>query len=92
MKVTYETFARFVEIFGREGELAIEPGATLYSVLKQLSGTDEGRQKMLFDDAGSVRKYVIILRNKERIPSEKIQNEPVDDGDVITIYPPVSGG
>lgn len=92
MKVTYETFARFVEIFGREGELDIASGSTLYTALEQLAGTDEGKRKLLFDDAGSVRKYVIILRNKERIPSEKIREEPMADGDAITVYPPVSGG
>lgn len=91
MTVHYQTFARFVEFFGKEGDIDIIPGATIHSILEQLSGDDEKKRSLLFDDSGAIRRYVIILKNKERILNEE-RDSIVQDGDEIIIYPPVSGG
>ena len=91
MTVHYQTFARFVEFFGKEGEIEITPCATVRSILEQLSGNDEKKRSLLFDETGAIRRYVIVLKNKERISNEESESV-VQDGDELIIYPPVSGG
>ena len=92
MTIHYLTYARFVEFFGKEGDIEISEGYSLLDLLNKLTGTDEKRRSLLFDDSGKVRRYVIILKNKERISNEMVSEIPLQDGDEIILYPPVSGG
>lgn len=91
MNVKYTTYARFAEVFGKEGDLALADRATLGDALHVLCGTDQTKQGMLFDAGGGVRKYVILMVNRERIAPQELDTA-LHDGDEIILYPPVSGG
>ena len=92
MTIHYLTYARFVEFLGKEGDIEISEGYSLLDLLNKLTGTDEKRHSLLFDDSGKVRRYVIILKNKERVSNEMVSEILLQDGDEIILYPPVSGG
>jgi len=92
MRIRYQTFARFVEYFGKEGEIEGDSPLSILSAVSTLAGSDESKRKILFQESGEILKYVIILKNKERILNEKIGETFLDEGDELTIYPPVSGG
>ena len=92
MTIHYKTFARFIEFFGKEGDIELPENTSVLGVLNYLGGTDGKRRSLLFDESGAVRRYVIILKNNERILNEKVATTPVQNGDEIIVYPPVSGG
>ena len=92
MAVHYKTFARFIEFFGKEGDIEISDNSSVLDILKYLIGTDEKKKILLFNDDGTVRRYVILLKNNERILNENVADIMVNNGDEITVYPPVSGG
>lgn len=92
MTVHYQTYARFVEFFGKEGDVDVTPDLTVQGLLEHISGDDEKKRSLLFDDSGAVRRYVILLKNKERIQNEDAGTTLIHDGDEIILYPPVSGG
>lgn len=92
MRVKYQTFARFTEFFGKEGEIEGASPFSIQSALSTLAGEDDNRRRLLFQESGGVLKYVIILKNKERILNEKVGETLLSEGDELTIYPPVSGG
>ncbi len=91
MNVNYTTYARFAEVFGKDGNLTLEDTTTLGEALQTLCGTDQTKRGMLFDADGSVRKYVILMVNRERITADEL-DLALHDGDEIVLYPPVSGG
>lgn len=92
MNIHYVTYARFVEFFGKEGDIEVIGTSSIFDALQQLTGTDEKKQTLLFDENGIVRRYVILLKNGERIQNEDAHTLLLQDGDNLTIYPPVSGG
>ena len=92
MKVYYKTFARFVEFFGKEGDIELPEGSSVLETLNFLCSSDEKKRSLLFDENGMIRRYVIILKDNERLDNETISSTSLQEGDAITIYPPVSGG
>jgi sulfur-carrier protein len=92
MKVYYKTFARFVEFFGKEGDIELPGDSSVLDALNSLCSSDEKKRSLLFDENGLVRRYVIILKDNERLDNDTISKTSLQDGDGITIYPPVSGG
>lgn len=92
MRVRYQTFARFIEYFGKKGEIEGDSPLSILSAVRTLAEGDEKRRKVLFQESGEILRYVIILKNKERILNEKLGETFLDEGDELTIYPPVSGG
>jgi MoaD family protein len=92
MTIHYQTYARFAEFFGKEGDIEISADETLFDLLNTLVDNDEKKKSLIFDEAGNVRRYVIILKNKERILNDQTAGIILQDGDEIILYPPVSGG
>jgi len=92
MTIHYKTYARFVDFFGKEGDIEASEDASVLDLLNSLSGTDEKKRSLLFDESGRVRRYVIVLKNNERVLNEDVATIPVRDGDEVIVYPPVSGG
>jgi sulfur-carrier protein len=92
MSIHYQTYARFSEFFGKEGDIELSKDQSLLDLLNVLTGEDEKKRSLIFDESGKIRRYVIILKNKERILNEKTSEITLQDGDEIVLYPPVSGG
>lgn len=92
MKVRLRTFARFREVFGDGVEVDLAEGATLADLLGVLREQHPEGGEVLFDEAGSVKGYVILLHNKTRVKRSDLSKTVLSEGDEVAILPPVAGG
>lgn len=93
MKITFRTFATFREVIGaREMQLALPPGEKIRELLSTLCNAHPRLRGHLFDDAGQIRPYIIILKNGRSVTSLQQLDTIINEGDVIAVFPPVAGG
>jgi MoaD family protein len=74
-----------------EAEVRIA-GATIGEVLQNLERSYPGIGVRLFDETGTVRRYVNVFHNDEDIRSLQELATPVAEGDRIMIVPATAGG
>ena len=71
-----------------------KPGLTLKSLMEQLSkfaGPDF--KKRIYDGAtGSMNEHIAVFINAREARSLRGLETPLNDGDVVTILPPMAGG
>ncbi|MDQ2073283.1 ubiquitin-like small modifier protein 1 [Haloarcula sp. NS06] len=90
MQIELRFFANFREAVGqktvhREYETDLQAG----DVLQQLS--EEFTEMDLFED-GELREYLTILRNGRDIAHLDGLETALEDGDELSVFPPVAGG
>ncbi|NLV13569.1 ubiquitin-like small modifier protein 1 [Haloarcula argentinensis] len=90
MQIELRFFANFREAVGqktvhREYENDLQAG----DVLRQLS--EEFTEMDLFED-GDLREYLTILRNGTDITHLDGLETALEDGDELSVFPPVAGG
>jgi molybdopterin synthase sulfur carrier subunit len=92
MKVKVKFFAAFRELFGVEQkEIELASKASVRDLLNALCDSNECRQK-LFDDTGRIRRDVKMLRRGRHIQLLEELHAELEDGDVISMFPPMFGG
>jgi len=67
-------------------------GATIRSLLADLAGRYGGLGELMFASPGTLRDFVNILKNGRNIHFLAGMDTPLDDGDIIALFPPVAGG
>ena len=93
MKITLRTFADFREIIGARGlELTLPEGETVGGLLKDLCNAHPRLQEKLFDASGTIKPYILILKNGRNIDSAHQLDTILAADDVISLFPPVAGG
>jgi sulfur-carrier protein len=93
MTITIRAYAALREVIGsRETAFAVPPGETVGGLLENLCGAYSGLRQHLFDAAGRTKPHIIILKNGRNIASLQQLDTPIDDNDVIALFPPVAGG
>jgi len=93
MKVTLRTFADFREIIGvREKELSLPEEESVGGLLKDLCEVHPGLRGKLFNAAGEIKPYILVLKNGRNIASLQQLDTVLADRDVISLFPPVAGG
>jgi molybdopterin synthase sulfur carrier subunit len=78
--------------YTRNQEEVTAAGGTVGEVLRELEKRFPGLGPRLFDDKGTVRRYVNIFHNDEDIRFLQELATPVSDADRITIIPAIAGG
>ena len=91
MSVTVRVPTQLRQITGGAGELSVE-GSTVGEVLKALDAAHPGMAERLFDDAGSLRRFVNVFLAEEDVRFLDGLNTPVTDGQTVSIVPAVAGG
>lgn len=91
MKVEFQAFARYKDVFGPGGEVSLPDGATIKEAILVFADGTEGGRETLFDGE-EIRDEVLIMLNRQRVDAESADGIIPEDGDKIIIYPPVSGG
>ncbi len=91
MKVTVRFFAMFREVFqARERDVVMAEGATIADLLESLCTSSKERDE-LFEN-GTLKPFLIILKNGRHIQHLEGLATVIENGDVISVFPAVAGG
>jgi MoaD family protein len=90
--VTVKSFATLREVMDAEIRMEFTGGATIRSLLAELTGRYTGMGALLFASPGTLRDFVNILKNGRNIHFLAGLDTPLDEGDLIALFPPVAGG
>jgi len=91
MSVTVRIPTQLRTLTGGAGEVEIE-GASVGEVLKALDVAHPGFADRLFDEAGSLRRFVNVFLADEDVRFLDGLATPVTDGQTLSIVPAVAGG
>jgi MoaD family protein len=92
MKVKVKFFASLKEEFGDgEREVELGRGASIKDLLNALCDSPRCRQRV-FDDSDKIKMRIQIMKNRMPIQSFDGISTRLEDGDVISIIPPMFAG
>ncbi len=92
MSVKVRFFARFRELLGTDIITEPKAGTTLAVLVSEIAKKNKEGYDAIFDEQGSFREFVILMRNGKRVETSDAAKTPVADGDEIAVFPPVAGG
>jgi len=92
MKVHVKAFATFREVMDNQVEMEFTGCATIHTLLTDLTGRYGGLGELMFTTSDTLRDFVNILKNGRNIHFLSGLNTPLEDGDVIALFPPIAGG
>jgi len=91
MDVDWKLFANLAEHADREITVTVEDDATVADALHALlDGRDALATEVLADD--DLADHINVLRNGENVFNGDGLDTPLDPGDELALFPPVSGG
>jgi len=76
---------------GGSSEVTVD-GSTVAEVLKGLDAAHPGFAERLFDDNGSLRRFVNVFLDDEDVRFLQNLDTPVSDNQTLSIVPAVAGG
>ena len=88
----WKLFADLAEAAGtREPETEIGDAETLGAALDALLEDHPALAERVLAEDGSLREHINVLRNGEPVGEEGLE-APVETGDEVALFPPVTGG
>ena len=92
MKVKVKFFTSLVKLFGgAEREVELTGGASIRDLLETLCDSEK-RRREIFDDSDRPIGSVQIFKNHRPIQSLQGVDTGLEEGDVVSMLPPVFGG
>ncbi|WP_338740299.1 ubiquitin-like small modifier protein 1 [Haloplanus salilacus] len=93
MDLELRFFATFREAVGQKTlEREFEDGATVGDVLSTLETEYVGMEGQLLDDEGELQPNLNILKNGREVLHMEGPATVMEDGDTLSVFPPVAGG
>lgn len=92
MEITLRFFATFREAVGQKTiERTHDDGTTVGTVLSELESEYEDLDGRLLED-GEIRAQLSVLRNGRDVAHAEGPETRLEDGDTLSVFPPVAGG
>jgi molybdopterin synthase sulfur carrier subunit len=91
MSVTVRIPPQLRTLTGGAGEVRLE-GQTVGEILSALEVAHPGFADRLFDESGSLRRFVNVFVGDEDVRFQKALDTEVADGQTVSIVPAVAGG
>ncbi|KTG30315.1 ubiquitin-like small modifier protein 1 [Haloferax profundi] len=92
MELELRFFATFREAVGQKTiHWRVDDDSTVGDVLHSLESEYDGLSGQLIED-GNVRPHVNVLRNGREVVHLDGLETTLEDGDTISVFPPVAGG
>jgi sulfur-carrier protein len=92
MELDLRFFATFREAVGeKERTRTVDDDATVGDVLADLEAEYDGLDGQLLD-GGVIRPQLSVLKNGRDVTHIEGPETPLEEGDVISVFPPVAGG
>ncbi len=89
----WKLFADLAEIAGdKEVPADVDPGDTVGDALDALLSPRPELEDRVLDDDGHLREHINVLRNGTNVFTEDGLTTPLEAGDELALFPPVSGG
>jgi molybdopterin synthase sulfur carrier subunit len=92
MRVRVRFFARFRELLGSERAVEMDEGISLAGLIRMVAAENREGYEAIFDEGGSIRRFVIVMKNGARMEPSEAEHTLVTEGDEIAVFPPVAGG
>ncbi|WP_248897915.1 ubiquitin-like small modifier protein 1 [Haloplanus halobius] len=93
MDLELRFFATFREAVGQKTlEHEFEDGATVGEVLATLESEYGGLEGQILDDEGGLQPNLNILKNGREVLHMEGTDTVMEDGDTLSVFPPVAGG
>lgn len=93
MQIEHRFFATFRQAVGSKTiEREYDDGASVGDILATLETEYDGLSGDLLDDDGEIRPQLSVFRNgREVLHMDGIETR-LEDGDTLSVFPPVAGG
>lgn len=92
MEITLRFFATFREAVGQKTiERTYDGDTTVGTVLSELESEYEDLDGRLLED-GEIRSQLSVLRNGRDVAHAEGPETRLEDGDTLSVFPPVAGG
>ncbi|WP_246998761.1 ubiquitin-like small modifier protein 1 [Halosolutus gelatinilyticus] len=94
MEIELRFFATFREAVGtKERTRTVDDDATVGDVLAGLEAEYDGLDgRLLAEDGDAIRPQLNVLKNGRNVVHMAGPATDLDDGDVVSVFPPVAGG
>ena len=91
MIIEVQFFATFREVFeSKSVQIDVGIGATVKDLLNLVCNTRERRERVF--DNGKLKRHIVVMKNGRHIQHLKGLATQLNDGDTISVFPPVAGG
>lgn len=92
MELELRLFATYREVVGgKEHTLTVDEGASVGDVLATLEAEYDGLEGQLLEDA-TIRPQLSVLKNGRDVIHQDGAATSLEDGDTLSVFPPVAGG
>lgn len=92
MIITVKAFATLRTLMEKETRLELGGGSTIADLLRNLEVLYPGLSGELFSRPGHLNPLVNILKNGRNIQHLQNLQTPLEEGDLIALFPPAAGG